>query len=116
VRTVAACLVLIVGACSSRPGAPPKPPTGSAAPLDAPAPSANGPSERECDELFAHAIAIKIADQRQRLPPAQVPTEAEQAALRGPFVADCRAGTRTDQQCGIAAQTLAELDACQPRK
>jgi hypothetical protein len=88
-------------------GAPPPPPVAAA------------PTERECDDLIAHAIALRVAELRQTLPPEQVPTEAEQAALgaelRTQFLADCRKGTRRGYDCAIAAKTLAELGGCQAR-
>jgi hypothetical protein len=81
--------------------------------------AAPAPTDRECDDLIAHAIALRVAELRQTLPPEQVPTEAEQAALaaelRGPLLADCRKGTRRGYDCAIAAQSLAELGGCQVR-
>jgi hypothetical protein len=74
------------------------------------APNPSGPSEPECDALYTHAFAIAIAE---RQPP---PPEAERATLRGElrpgFIADCRGGTRAYHQCGLAARSVGELDAC----
>lgn len=79
--------------------------------------AAPAPTERECDELIAHAIALRVAELRQSLPPEQVPTEAEQAALaaelRSQHLADCRSGTRRGYDCALAAKSLAELGGCQ---
>jgi hypothetical protein len=114
---LAGAFVSLALACSSgsgRPRPPPPPPA-----LDAPPPPAAAatPTERECEGLIAHAIALRVAELRQTLPPEQVPTEAEQAALgaelRGRFLADCRGGTRRGYDCAIAAKTLAELGGCQ---
>jgi hypothetical protein len=101
---------------------PPGPGPGSAA--DAPAGGSGAtaaapaaPTERECDELIAHAVALRVAELGQKLPPEQVPTEAEQAALRaelrGAFLADCRGGTRRGYDCAITARSLADLGSCQ---
>ena len=73
------------------------------------APAHDAPSEPECDALFSHAFAIAIAAQPRA-------TAAEQATvrdeLRPQFIADCRAGSRAYHQCGLAAKTVAELEAC----
>src|SRR5690349_553893 len=37
---------------------------------------APAPTERECDDLIAHAVALRVAELRQTLPAEQVPTEA----------------------------------------
>jgi len=115
VREIAASLLLIV-ACAGTPSGPTRSP-GVPPPADASvAASTDAPSERECEELIAHAVAIGIAAQRQALPPEQVPTEAEQAALRAElrdgFLASCQGGTREGYRCARAATTLRELDAC----
>jgi hypothetical protein len=79
--------------------------------------TAGSPTERECEDLIAHAIALRVAELKQALPPEQVPTDAEQAALaaelRGKLLADCRGGTRRGYDCAIAAKTLADLGGCQ---
>ncbi len=108
-RALLTCLLFVV-ACGPRTTAPETVPrTGSgSAQVATPKPSADGPTERECDELFGHAFAIVIADKQ---PP---PADAEVAAhdVKAAFIADCRAGTRAYQQCGLAAKTQRELDAC----
>jgi len=108
-------VVSLALACSSsggRPRPPPPRPTPDASP-----PAAAAPTERECEDLIAHAIALRVAELAQALPPEQVPTEAEQAALRtelrGQLLADCQHGTRRGYDCAIAAKTLAELGGCQ---
>jgi len=96
--------------------APDAPAAGSGGSAAAAVPAAP-PTERECDELIAHAVALRVAELGQTLPPEQVPTEAEQAALRaelrGRFLADCRGGTRRGYDCAIAARSLADLGGCQ---
>lgn len=110
-RELVASLLLIV-ACSGRTGGPTRPPTTEPPRTDAGPIADTAPTERECEELIAHAVAIGVAAR----PPAQAPTEAEQAALRAElrdgFLASCRAGTREGVRCGRAATTLRELDAC----
>ena len=108
-RSLLAGLLLIV-ACGGRTSAPPPIARASAPPADAPVPNPSGPTESECDELFAHALALALAE---RQPP---PSESDAATLRGElrpgFVADCRAGTRAYHACGLAAKSRADLDAC----
>jgi hypothetical protein len=116
-RLSAGALLSVALACSGggrRPGPPGPGPTPDAGP---PAVAATPPTERECDDLIARAIALRVAELQQTLPADQVPTEAEQAALRtelrGKFLADCRSGSRRGYDCAIAAKTLAELGQCQ---
>jgi hypothetical protein len=112
---LAGASLLLALACGSG-GSRPRPPAPGHTP-DAPPPAAAAPTERECEALIAHAIALRVAELEQALPPEQVPTEAEQAALgaelRGQHLADCQRGTRRGYDCAIAARTLAALAACQ---
>jgi hypothetical protein len=112
----------LVAACGSGSAAGPQRPPGPGHAPGEPAPPgattvAPAPTERECDDLIAHAVALRVAELRQTLPPEQVPTEAEQAALRaelrGKLLADCRGGSRRGYDCAIAAGTLVELGGCQ---
>ncbi|HWO25404.1 MAG TPA: hypothetical protein VNO30_41975 [Kofleriaceae bacterium] len=129
-RLLAGAFLLLAAACSGSGGGsgggggggPLRPPGPGGQPPDnrTPVPpTAAAPTERECDALVAHAIALRVAELAQTLPAEQVPTEAEQAALgaelRGQFLADCRRGTRRGYDCAIAAKTLAELGGCQAR-
>jgi len=115
-RGAAAALALAL-ACSS--GGGHQRPSGSGRPPEAGSGSAAtaAPTERECEDLIAHAIALRVTELKQTLPAEQMPTEAEQAALgaelRGKFLADCRGGSRRGYDCAIAARTLAELGDCQ---
>ncbi|HSK04688.1 MAG TPA: hypothetical protein VK932_25735 [Kofleriaceae bacterium] len=112
-----AFLSLALACSSGGGGGPPRPPAPPPTPDAAPALPAAGPTERECEDLIAHAIALRAAELARTLPPEQVPAEAERAALaaelRGAFLADCRHGTRRGYDCAIAAKTLAELAGCQ---
>ncbi len=109
---------LIFVACSSHTGKP-TPPGGSNAPLpDAGAVTATpGPTERECTELVAHAVALYAAEVKATKQ-TQFPTTDEaakiEADLRGQFVADCRSTSQAAYRCGRAAKTLDELATCQP--
>lgn len=115
-----AILSLAVACSSGGGGAHPRPPGPGSAP-DAAVPVAvapgPGPTERECDALIAHAVALGAAQLARDLPGDQLPTDAEQAALRtelrGRFLAECRGGTRRGYDCAIAARSLAELAGCQ---
>ena len=104
--------MLFLAACGARTSTPTPAPRAQPAPAAAAPANPGGPTEADCDELLAHAIDVIVAD---RQPP---PTEAERATirseLRSEFIAECRAGTRAYQQCGLAARTRAELDACKP--
>ncbi len=115
--SLAGAFLSLAAACSSGGGGHPRPPVPTAPPDAAPAAPAAGPTERECEQLITHAIALRVGELARTLPPEQVPTEAEQAALatelRGTFLADCRHGTRRGYDCAIAAKTLAELGGCQ---
>lgn len=108
---------LLAAACSSGPAHPRPPGPGSAPDAAPPPPAVTSPTERECEALIAHAIALRTSELQRTLPPEQVPTAAEQAALatelRGAFLADCRAGTRRGYDCAITAATLADLAGCQ---
>jgi len=108
-------LWLVVAACSSS-AAPPTRPTG-------PADSGSGepgelaaaaPTERECEQLVAHAVALGAAERAGR-PPDQLSTEADQDQLEirlRPFVDECRALPRDSYRCAMAATAIAELAAC----
>jgi len=110
-------ILSLAAACSSGGGGHPRPPGPASAPDAAiPVAAPAGPTEPERDALIAHAVALRAAQLAGTLPPDQLPTEAEQAALRaelrGRFLADCRGGTRRGYDCAIAASSLAELAAC----
>lgn len=105
---------LFVAACSSgstsqRPVQPT--PTGEPA-----TPAAAGPSERECDELITHAVALGI-DERTAHPTEPRTTEADHEVVRRKlhedFVTGCRALSHDAFHCAIAASTLTALAACQ---
>ena len=108
-RSLLACLVFVAacGARTSTPTPQPTPRTGSA---PAPKPNPSGPTEPECDALFAHAFTLVTAERQP--PPSDADAAALRTELRPAFVADCRAGTRAYHQCGLAAKTRTELDAC----
>src|SRR5512138_2285834 len=107
-----ACLLL--AACSS-PTAPrgplPPPPPGE------PPPAHAGPTERECDELITHAVALGI-DERAAHSREPRTTEADHEAIRrklhDELMTGCRELSREAYACAIAARTLSELSACQP--
>lgn len=75
------------------------------------------PSERECDELITHAVALGIDEQAGR-PAEPQATEADHEAIRRAlhedFMTGCRALAPEAYRCAIAAPTLAALSACQP--
>jgi hypothetical protein len=105
---------LLLAACSSGPGAPTRPgPVGPAAPTAPAAP----PTERECDELITHAVALGIDEQAAR-PAEPQATEADHEAIRRglheDFMAGCRALPRDRYRCAIAAPTLTAMAACEP--
>jgi hypothetical protein len=107
---------LVVAACSSasssRAPVTPGPPPG-----DPPA-APSGPTERECEELITHAVALGI-DERAAQPAGPATTQADHEAvrrkLRDDFLTGCRALPRDVLRCAMAATTLPALAACQPR-
>lgn len=106
--------VACAAACGNSAARPQPPAAGSGS--SAAAPAADALTERECDEVIAHAIALRISELAQTVPPEQLPTEADQAAmraeLRGTFLAACRNGTRAGYACAIAASSSREFAAC----
>ena len=117
-----AWLVVVIAACSG--GTRNQPASGGATPTGGSGAGARpagvsppaSPSAAECTSLFAHAVEIRVAEQRQTVPAGQLPTEAEQAELRAQLETEsgaaCRAGSRATYTCGMAATTLAALAAC----
>lgn len=105
---------LLLAACSSGPGAPSHPgPVGPAA-LAAPA---TPPTERECDELITHAVALGIDDQAARPTEPQATAADHEAIRRGlheDFMAGCRALAPDRYRCALAAPSLAAMAACEP--
>ncbi|HEU4728038.1 MAG TPA: hypothetical protein VFT22_09125 [Kofleriaceae bacterium] len=105
---------LVVAACSGGSGPPaghgPLPP-----PL-APPPAEAGPSERECDELITHAVALGIDEKAGA--PAPRTTAADHEAVRRQlheeFMTGCRTLSREAVRCAIAATSLTGLAGCQP--
>jgi len=108
--------LVVIAACSSHPGEPSRP-HGSAATQDPRVAPASPPSEHECEELIAHAVAIGIAELRATRPANQLPTEAEQTSLavdlRTQWLAGCLTLTPHDYRCAVTATTLAGLTGCQ---
>ena len=98
---------LFVAACSSGRAAPEHPQPLPAA-RDAGPPAPAGPSERECDELITHAVALGI-EQRST----EADHEAVRRKLRDDFMAGCRTLPRDALRCAVAASTLDELAGCQ---
>jgi hypothetical protein len=73
---------------------------------------AAGPTDAECSELIAHALALGVAADREPPPPE---TQAKiRAGLEADFMAGCKALTTRQVHCGLAATTTAALQACQP--
>jgi len=102
-------LVLLIVACSSgNPVHPtPDPGHGSAAerPID----------DGDCHALVAHAIDLRIAEQRAA-PDAGVATDADQQQVRDQVTqalgAECHGLSREAFRCAIAATTTTALVAC----
>ena len=104
-------------ACSSHTGKPtPKPGSNTPLPDAGAVATPQGPSERDCLDLVAHAVEIYVAEVKQAKP-AQVPTADEtakiEADLRGQYLAECRASTLEGHRCAMAATAIAELATCQ---
>jgi hypothetical protein len=107
---------LIVAACSS--GSTAHGPTRPAPPVGS-EPTQTAPSERDCDELITHAVALGIEERTPHSDePATTPAdhEAVRRKLADDFLPGCRALSREALRCALAATTLAALAACQPTR
>jgi hypothetical protein len=81
----------------------------------APAPPA-GPSERECDELITHAVALGIDEEAasaRRPRTTEADHEAVRRQLHDDFMTGCRTLARDAVRCALAAPSLPVLAACQ---
>jgi len=135
---------LVVAACSSGSPAPSHPlPRPEASRRATPPPAAQAaPSERECDELITHAVALGIDERREAIgggdpagsaggaggkAPREIDErrektlqttpadhEAVRRKLHEDFMAGCRALPRGAYRCAMAATSLPALVACQP--
>ncbi len=117
-RIVWLIVLLPLAACSSRASDPSRP-RGTGTPPDAEVVIANGPSERECEELIGHAIALGTADLRATKPAEQLPTDVERDELAGElrtkFGPGCRTLSRELYRCAVGASSLTDLAACHPQ-
>src|SRR5262245_54676651 len=111
---VAACSGALVAACSSGPASGPHAP---ARPTGEPPPSQAGPSERDCEALITHAVALGIDERTARASEPRT-TEADHEAVRRKlhedFMTGCRALPSDAFACALAAHSLTELAGCQP--
>ncbi len=104
-------LLVAVGACgpTSRAPAHVEPPRHVDAGVALATPG--GPTEAECGELIAHALALGVAAERE--PPSPEIQAKIRAGLETDFMAGCRALTRPQLTCGLTAATTPALAACQ---
>ena len=110
---------LLVAACSGGSAAPAHP---APIPTTSPPAAQAAPSERECDELITHAVALGINEANNSgsgsAAGAQTTTQADHEAVRRglheDFMTGCRALPRAAWRCAIAAPSLAALAACTP--
>lgn len=72
------------------------------------------PTDRECDDLVAHAITLHIVDIRAKTTAQQHPRAEDIARLTAELRNDpgCRSLSRAAYRCAIAAKSLATLAAC----
>ncbi|HET7505988.1 MAG TPA: hypothetical protein VFK02_33440 [Kofleriaceae bacterium] len=106
---------LVVAACSGGSGSPPA--RRPISPPAAPAPAEAGPSERECDELITHAVALGVDEQAAGAAEPRTTAadhEAVRRQLHDDFLTGCRALPREAYRCAIAATSLTGLAGCQP--
>jgi hypothetical protein len=101
-------------ACGGASPPPAQPVAVAAAPSAVPPPA--GPSERECDELITHAVALGIEEQAARGgEPAT--TEADHEAVRRQLHEElmngCRGLPRDAFRCALEAPSLPAVAACQ---
>ena len=108
-------LWLVIAACSGSTAPPTRPTTPTGSGSDGPEEtSAAAPTERECEQLVAHAVSLGAAERTGR-PPDQLSTEADQDQLRirlRPFIEECRALPRDSYRCAALATTLSVLAGC----
>jgi hypothetical protein len=109
--------VTLLVACGSARSAPHRaePARDNASPGDRLATVSQGdhPGELDCDELFAHALAVEAAERPadQRLDAEAL--DAARAELRTRHMAECRTLSRETYRCMLAAARTSELAACQ---
>jgi hypothetical protein len=111
-RIATGVLVAVVAACGSR--ANPQP-TSHPTTTSTVAAGPEAPTDRECEQLIAHAVELRVGELRATKP-SQVPTDADQDAARHDIAAslgaDCRRISRATYACAVAAKTTTELVGC----
>ena len=108
-------IVVVATACSSGSGPVQHPPGGHDPPPRDGGTVTPALTDRECEELVAHAIELRIAELRATTPAERLPTDAETTALRAELLrADpgCRTLAPASYRCAMAAKTTSELAAC----
>jgi len=104
---------LFVAACS---GGSPAPAHPEPIPTTPPPAAQAAPSERECDELITHAVALGIDEGTSESSAGQTTTQADHEAvrrgLREDFMTGCRLLPRAAWRCALAAASLSALAAC----
>ncbi|HET9624054.1 MAG TPA: hypothetical protein VFP84_21930 [Kofleriaceae bacterium] len=112
-RAVLASAVCGGAACGGATPPPARPAPIAAAPSTAAPPA--GPSERECDELITHAVALGI-DEQAAHGGEPATTEADHEAVRRQLHEEvmngCRALPREAFRCAVEAASLSALAAC----
>lgn len=118
-RPLALGIGLAAAACGG-PSARPQPvaPAPGAQP-DAAAPADEPPaplSEAECLAALDHFLEVAMAEKRATLPPEQVPTDEQVAAIRdtmrSEYLPQCVGGERSGYECTMQATTTAAIEAC----
>ena len=113
---------LLVAACSGGSAAPAHP---APIPTTSPPAAQAAPSERECDELITHAVALGINEGNNEgnnegtgsaagAQTTQADHEAVRRGLHDDFMTGCRALSRGAWRCAMDASSLTALAACGP--
>jgi hypothetical protein len=115
VSRIAVVFSLLLVACSSGTTSSPGPtgpanPSGSAVVDAAPAPIAA--TREECEAMVMHVVELTVAEQ------GSAATTSDREKVRAglePFVVECQTLRPEIHRCALAAKSLAEVEACQPR-
>jgi hypothetical protein len=75
---------------------------------------AGGPSEKECEALFARVSELAASEVKSDPPPTADEQQRVTAELTQ-FAPNCRASSRAGYQCAMQAKTLADVKACRAK-
>jgi hypothetical protein len=112
-RIMSTTCCFLVAACSGRTGGEPIRPHGSSTPDAAIAEA--GPSEKDCETLLAHVIALGAAETKSDPQPSADDVKTVAGDLSAQFMPGCRASTRAGYRCAVDAKSLADVAGCKSK-